>query len=206
MSRLILHGRKGVMVRAYTHSHDAWHLSTNAQTTPAPTKLITSPLMTPPLTAPSLPPPSVPAAVGEVTVSNNGRSDFLSVSWRPAPGEVDSYLVTLSDRDRTLHTVSVSKSSPECVFNSLVSGRLYNISISSRSGLHHNHTLIQERTRESEPRLSQSLQQLNNRVFTFHLFIEHIPKQRRAFITTNHNTNTVLFLSWLYSRTQSAGK
>lgn len=105
-----------------------------------------------------LPPPSVPAAVGEVTVSNNGRSDFLSVSWRPAPGEVDSYLVTLSDRDRTLHTVSVSKSSPECVFNSLVSGRLYNISISSRSGLHHNHTLIQERTRESEP--SAALQQL----------------------------------------------
>lgn len=57
--------------------------------------------------------------------------------------------MTLSDRDRTLHTVSVSKSSPECVFNSLVSGRLYNISISSRSGPHQNHTVIQERTRES---------------------------------------------------------
>lgn len=92
--------------------------------------------------------PSVPAAVGEVTVSNNGRMDFLSVSWRPAAGEVDSYLVTLSDRDRTLHTVSVSKSSPECVFNSLVSGRLYNISITSRSGSLLNHTFIQERTRE----------------------------------------------------------
>lgn len=90
----------------------------------------------------------VPAAVGEVTVSNNGQMDFLSVSWRPAPGEVDSYLVSLSDRDRTLHTVSVSKSSPECVFNSLVSGRLYNISISSRSGQYQNHTFIQERTRE----------------------------------------------------------
>lgn len=86
-----------------------------------------------------------------MTVSNNGQTDFLSVSWRPAPGEVESYLVTLSDRDRTLHTVSVSKSSPECVFNSLVSGRLYNISISSRSGLHQNHTVIQERTRESSP-------------------------------------------------------
>lgn len=94
-------------------------------------------------------PPPVPASVGEVTVSNNGRADFLSVSWRPALGEVDGYLVTLSDQDRKLHTVSVSRSSPECVFNSLVSGRLYNISISSRSGLFYNHTLVQERTRES---------------------------------------------------------
>ncbi|XP_073328917.1 receptor-type tyrosine-protein phosphatase beta-like isoform X2 [Pagrus major] len=93
---------------------------------------------------------TVPAAVGEVTVSNNGRSDFLSVSWRLAAGEVNSYLVTLSDRDRTLHTVSVSKSSPECVFNSLVSGRLYNISISSRSGLHHNTTSVQQRTQPSK--------------------------------------------------------
>ncbi|XP_056272080.1 receptor-type tyrosine-protein phosphatase beta-like, partial [Pseudoliparis swirei] len=76
--------------------------------------------------------------------------DFLTVSWRPAPGEVDSYLVTLSDRQKTLHTVSVSKSSPECVFNSLVSGRLYNISIASRSGPHLNHTFIQERTQPSQ--------------------------------------------------------
>lgn len=93
---------------------------------------------------------TVPAAVGEVTVSNNGRMDFLSVSWRPAAGEVDSYLVTLSDRERTLHTVSVSKSSPECVFNSLVSGRLYNISITSRSGAHLNHTFVQERTQPAK--------------------------------------------------------
>uniref|UniRef100_A0A6Q2ZBE1 protein-tyrosine-phosphatase n=1 Tax=Esox lucius TaxID=8010 RepID=A0A6Q2ZBE1_ESOLU len=90
---------------------------------------------------------TVPAAVGEVTVSNNGRMDFLSVSWRPAPGDVDSYLVTLRDRERTVHTLVVSKSSPECVFKSLVSGRLYNISITSRSGTYENHTMVQERTR-----------------------------------------------------------
>lgn len=71
-------------------------------------------------------------------------------------GEVDSYLVTLSDHDRKLHTVSVSRSSPECVFNSLVSGRLYNISISSRSGLFYNHTLVQERTRESSTASSET--------------------------------------------------
>ncbi|XP_039990021.1 receptor-type tyrosine-protein phosphatase beta-like isoform X2 [Xiphias gladius] len=93
---------------------------------------------------------TVPAAVGEVTVSNNGLVDFLSVSWRPAAGEVDSYLVTLRDRENTVHTLAVSKSSPECVFNSLVSGRLYNISITSRSGGYKNHTFVQERTQPSK--------------------------------------------------------
>uniref|UniRef100_UPI003AAE95FB receptor-type tyrosine-protein phosphatase beta-like n=1 Tax=Centroberyx gerrardi TaxID=166262 RepID=UPI003AAE95FB len=92
---------------------------------------------------------TVPAAVGEVTVSNNGRMDFLSVSWRPAPGDVDGYMVTLRDREKTVHTLAVSKSSPECVFNSLVSGRLYNISITSRSGVYENHTVVQERTKPS---------------------------------------------------------
>ncbi|XP_014003320.1 receptor-type tyrosine-protein phosphatase beta isoform X1 [Salmo salar] len=92
---------------------------------------------------------TVPAAVGEVTVSNNGRMDFLSVSWRPAKGDVDSYLVTLKDRERTVHTLVVSKSSPECVFKSLVSGRLYKISIVSRSGVYENHTIVQERTQPS---------------------------------------------------------
>ncbi|CDQ65313.1 unnamed protein product [Oncorhynchus mykiss] len=91
----------------------------------------------------------VPAAVGEVTVSNNGRMDFLSVSWRPAKGDVDSYLVTLGDQEKTVHTLAVSKSSPECVFKSLVSGRLYNISITSRSGAYENHTIVQERTQPS---------------------------------------------------------
>uniref|UniRef100_A0A8C7PS45 protein-tyrosine-phosphatase n=1 Tax=Oncorhynchus mykiss TaxID=8022 RepID=A0A8C7PS45_ONCMY len=92
---------------------------------------------------------TVPAAVGEVTVSNNGRMDFLSVSWRLAKGDVDSYLVTLGDQEKTVHTLAVSKSSPECVFKSLVSGRLYNISITSRSGAYENHTIVQERTQPS---------------------------------------------------------
>ncbi|XP_037539054.1 receptor-type tyrosine-protein phosphatase beta [Nematolebias whitei] len=93
---------------------------------------------------------TVPAAVTDVRVSNNGRTDFLTVSWNQAAGEVDSYLVTLRDCDRTLHTVVVSKSNPGCVFNSLVSGRLYNISISTCSGRYQNHTFIQERTQPSK--------------------------------------------------------
>lgn len=93
---------------------------------------------------------TVPAAVTDVRVSNNGRTDFLTVSWNQAEGEVDSYLVTLMDRDRTLHTLAVSKFNPGCVFNSLISGRLYNISITSCSGRYRSHTFIQERTQPSK--------------------------------------------------------
>uniref|UniRef100_H2MXH1 protein-tyrosine-phosphatase n=1 Tax=Oryzias latipes TaxID=8090 RepID=H2MXH1_ORYLA len=96
---------------------------------------------------------TVPAAVTDVRVSNNGRTNFLTVSWGQAAGEVDSYLVTLADQDRTLHTVAVSKSNPSCIFNSLVPGRLYNISITSCSGRYQNSTFIQERT---QPAMVQS--------------------------------------------------
>ncbi|KAG7232114.1 hypothetical protein INR49_009552 [Caranx melampygus] len=44
------------------------------------------------------------------------------------------------DQEQTVQVLAVSKSSPECVFNSLVPGRLYNISITSRSGSFQNHT------------------------------------------------------------------
>ena len=90
----------------------------------------------------------MPAAVGDVTVSNNGRPDFLSVSWKPALGDVDSYQVLLKYRETTVHSLVLSKSSHECVFNSLVSGRLYTISVSTRSGSFDNITVVQERTRE----------------------------------------------------------
>uniref|UniRef100_A0AAY4BMI8 protein-tyrosine-phosphatase n=1 Tax=Denticeps clupeoides TaxID=299321 RepID=A0AAY4BMI8_9TELE len=92
---------------------------------------------------------TVPAAVGSVTVGNNGSTDFLRVSWKPAVGEVDSYQVTLKDRERTLHTLIVSKARPECVFNSLVSGRLYTVSVATQSGSFSNHTVALERTQPS---------------------------------------------------------
>lgn len=84
-------------------------------------------------------------------VSNNGRPDFLGVSWQPAVGDVDSYLVLLKDRDRTVHNLVVSKASPECVFNSLKSGRLYTVSIATRSGSFQNNTVVTARTRRSHP-------------------------------------------------------
>ncbi|KAG7329450.1 hypothetical protein KOW79_007624 [Hemibagrus wyckioides] len=92
---------------------------------------------------------TVPAAVGGVSVSNNGRTDFLSVWWRPAQGDFDKYTVTLSHHGNIIHTHIVPKSSSECVFNSLTSGRLYNISVNTHSGVYTNRTMVQERTQPS---------------------------------------------------------
>ncbi|KAL0967234.1 hypothetical protein UPYG_G00249540 [Umbra pygmaea] len=92
---------------------------------------------------------TVPAAVGTVTISNNGSPDFLGVSWQPAAGDVDSYVVLLKDRERTVHSLVVSKASTDCVFNSLTSGRLYTVSIATRSGSFQNNTVVTARTQPS---------------------------------------------------------
>ncbi|XP_041833313.1 receptor-type tyrosine-protein phosphatase beta [Melanotaenia boesemani] len=90
---------------------------------------------------------TAPASVSEVTVANGGKSDVLQVSWRPAAGVVDSYLVRLQDRSRTIHTLAVSRSSlPECSFSSLVAGRLYSVVIVTRSSDLENTTMVQART------------------------------------------------------------
>ncbi|XP_033845040.1 receptor-type tyrosine-protein phosphatase beta isoform X2 [Periophthalmus magnuspinnatus] len=90
---------------------------------------------------------TVPASVTEITTSNGGRSDALQVSWRPAAGAVDSYMVRLQDGSRTVHTLAVSHSStPECSFSSLVAGRLYSVVIVTRSGSLENSTTLQART------------------------------------------------------------
>lgn len=71
------------------------------------------------------------------------------MSWRPAVGEVDYYVVRLQDRSQTVHRFTVSRSSaPECSFSSLVAGRLYSVVIETRSGSLENSTTVQARTRE----------------------------------------------------------
>uniref|UniRef100_A0A8C9ZEK3 protein-tyrosine-phosphatase n=1 Tax=Sander lucioperca TaxID=283035 RepID=A0A8C9ZEK3_SANLU len=90
---------------------------------------------------------TAPASVSEVTVTNGGRSDALQVSWRPAVGVVDSYLVRLQDGIQSIHTLAMSRSlPPECSFSSLVAGRLYSVVIVTRSGSLENGTAVQART------------------------------------------------------------
>lgn len=88
----------------------------------------------------------MPAATGEVTVTNDGRRDFLNVSWKAAPGDVKSYEVSLKDHERIVYTLTVTKLSSQ--FSSLVPGRLYTVSVSTCSDSYKNTTEVQGRTRE----------------------------------------------------------
>ncbi|XP_051651836.1 receptor-type tyrosine-protein phosphatase beta isoform X3 [Manacus candei] len=89
---------------------------------------------------------TVPSSVTGVTVNNSGRSDYLSVSWLPASGDVDSYLVTLSHHDQIVQTLTIPKSFSECSFSSLTPGTLYKVMITTKSGKYENYTFSQERT------------------------------------------------------------
>ncbi|XP_074082245.1 receptor-type tyrosine-protein phosphatase beta isoform X1 [Macrotis lagotis] len=89
---------------------------------------------------------TVPSSVSGVTLNNSGRSDYLSISWLPAPGDVDSYSVTLSHGDKIIQSLAIAKSTNECSFSSLTPGRLFNVTITTRSGKYENHSFGQERT------------------------------------------------------------
>ncbi|KAF7694166.1 receptor-type tyrosine-protein phosphatase beta [Silurus meridionalis] len=88
---------------------------------------------------------TVPAGVGEVTVTNNGRPDFLNVSWKASEGAVDGYQIDLKDRERVVYTATKLSSQ----FSSLVPGRLYKLFISACSGGYKNTTVFQGRTQPS---------------------------------------------------------
>ncbi|XP_061495728.1 receptor-type tyrosine-protein phosphatase beta isoform X2 [Rhineura floridana] len=89
---------------------------------------------------------TVPSSVSGITVNNSGRSDYLSISWLPAVGDVDCYLVTLSHEGQTVHTLTVAKSASECAFNTLTPGRLYVVTITTKSGKYEKQSSSQERT------------------------------------------------------------
>ncbi|XP_051544635.1 LOW QUALITY PROTEIN: receptor-type tyrosine-protein phosphatase beta-like [Myxocyprinus asiaticus] len=91
---------------------------------------------------------TVPAAVSDIIVTNNAPHS-LNVSWKAAEGDVDSYMVMLKDQEKTIHTLTVSKVTTECVFSSLVSGRLYTICISTHSGSYTNQSILHQRTQPS---------------------------------------------------------
>ncbi|XP_048463887.1 receptor-type tyrosine-protein phosphatase beta [Rhincodon typus] len=92
---------------------------------------------------------TVPSSVPSVMVNNHGRNDYLLVSWLPASGDVDSYLVTLSHNGKVVQSHTVSKTSFEFPFGSLTPGRLYNVTVMTRSGRYENHTVTQQRTQPS---------------------------------------------------------
>ncbi|XP_075065625.1 receptor-type tyrosine-protein phosphatase beta isoform X2 [Mixophyes fleayi] len=86
---------------------------------------------------------TVPSSVIGVTVNNFGRSDHLSISWLPAVGEVDTYVVTLTHQGNSLPPLTLSKSITEGSFGSLTPGRLYNVTVTTRSGRFENYSYSQ---------------------------------------------------------------
>ncbi|KAG8577865.1 hypothetical protein GDO81_010317 [Engystomops pustulosus] len=89
---------------------------------------------------------TVPSSVGGITVNNNGQSDYLRISWLQAVGDVDTYVVTLSHNGNILPPLTLSKSIHECSFSGLTSGRLYNVTVTTRSGKFENYSFSQEWT------------------------------------------------------------
>ncbi|XP_072257466.1 receptor-type tyrosine-protein phosphatase beta isoform X1 [Pyxicephalus adspersus] len=89
---------------------------------------------------------TVPSSVSGVTVNNFGRTAYLSISWLPAVGYVDAYVVTLSHHGNVLPPRTLAKTVTECSFSSLTPGRLYNVTVITRSGKFENHSFSQEWT------------------------------------------------------------
>ncbi|CAH2277884.1 receptor-type tyrosine- phosphatase beta isoform X1 [Pelobates cultripes] len=89
---------------------------------------------------------TVPSAVEGLAVSNAARSDYLKVSWLHATGDFDNYQVTIKNKNNFIETKIVTKSENECVFTNLVPGRLYSITISTKSGKYETSTTASGRT------------------------------------------------------------
>lgn len=67
-------------------------------------------------------------------MSNSARSDYLKVSWLHATGDYDNYEVMITHNTDFIQTKTVPKAENECVFTNLVPGRLYSVTVSTRSG------------------------------------------------------------------------
>lgn len=67
-------------------------------------------------------------------MSNSARSDYLKVSWLHATGDYDSYEVIIKHNNDFIQTKTVPKDVNECVFTNLIPGRLYSVTVCTRSG------------------------------------------------------------------------
>uniref|UniRef100_A0A8C9TX59 protein-tyrosine-phosphatase n=1 Tax=Scleropages formosus TaxID=113540 RepID=A0A8C9TX59_SCLFO len=75
-----------------------------------------------------------PSPVQNPTAIHSARDDYLKVYWRHAAGDFDFYRVAIKHNNQLLQNQTVPKSRNECVFQSLVPGRLYTVLISTWSG------------------------------------------------------------------------
>lgn len=67
-------------------------------------------------------------------LDNNGRSDSLRASWISADGAVEVYLVTLSDTGPTPLQRRLPPNITQVVFEGLIPGRSYELSVKTAAG------------------------------------------------------------------------
>lgn len=89
-----------------------------------------------------------PSKVQNPTASHSARDGYLKVYWRHAVGDFDFYQVAIKHNNIVLQNQTVSKHQKECVFHSLVPGRLYTVVISTWSGKYESSVSTDGRTCE----------------------------------------------------------
>lgn len=92
--------------------------------------------------------PPEPSSVQTPRAIHSARNDYLKVNWRPATGDFDFYHVAIKHNNVVLQNQTVARSQSECVFHSLVPGRLYTVHISTWSGKYESSVSTDGRTCE----------------------------------------------------------
>uniref|UniRef100_A0A8K9UNM4 protein-tyrosine-phosphatase n=1 Tax=Oncorhynchus mykiss TaxID=8022 RepID=A0A8K9UNM4_ONCMY len=75
-----------------------------------------------------------PSSVQNPNAIHSARDDFLKVYWRHASGDLDRYEVVIKYNNTVVQNQTVARSQNDCVFSSLVPGRLYTVTVSTWSG------------------------------------------------------------------------
>ncbi|KAG7468403.1 hypothetical protein MATL_G00142530 [Megalops atlanticus] len=68
-----------------------------------------------------------------LTVSNGGRNDSISVTWGSPDGNVEKYVVTLTGGNENA-SKELNSSARTCLFHNLMAGRIYTVTVTTYSG------------------------------------------------------------------------
>ncbi|TTJ07841.1 Receptor-type tyrosine-protein phosphatase beta [Bagarius yarrelli] len=78
---------------------------------------------------------TVPAPVTQLKLKNNGSEDSLIISWTPAEGEVDEYLISIMSLSSSqIPLVRLLPNTSHWLFRGLTPGQVYQASVRSKSG------------------------------------------------------------------------
>lgn len=89
-----------------------------------------------------------PAAVQNPSAIHLARENVLKVYWNHAAGDYDHYDVAILYNNTLLQNQTVARSRNECVFSDLEPGRLYMLTVSTRSGAYEARASTEGRTCE----------------------------------------------------------